>query len=73
MNTTAPTTTTKAQEALANLWEQSWFAQNTPRPEVEETILGGYTVWCETEIYRIDRDGEIFRVYTRSGEKVFLD
>ena len=65
-------TTTAAQTALANLWEQPWFAQDTKRPEVEATETGGYTVWCESEIYRIAPDGELYRIYTRSGERVII-
>ena len=65
-------TTTAAREALANLWEEEWFAIGTKRPETEATETGGYTIWCETEIYRISADGEVYRIYTRSGERVIL-
>lgn len=65
--------TAQAKEALALLWEKDWFAQTTPRPEVENTDQGGCTVWCENEAYRIAPDGSVFRVSVRYGEVVFVD
>ncbi|UVG35092.1 hypothetical protein SEA_CECE_343 [Microbacterium phage Cece] len=65
-------TTPEAQNALALLWEAEWFAMGTKSPETEATENGGYTIWCESEVYRISPEGEVVRVYVNSAERVIL-